>query len=143
MRRSPSPTTAGRRSVSSLRNQTGSRGVLLPLAAFWSGLAGWDGAHPHREATCSPAPTKQCQSHLEIPSQTSQECVEAELPVISHNDSNTPAGRTDSKPALERRVWCSHLEEGCKALPTSRAVTSPRKHVRRATGHPRNIYCEP
>lgn len=94
---------------------------------------------PHREAACSLAPTNQCQPHRETPSQTSQDRVEAELPVISHVDSNTPAGRTDSKPALERRVWCSRVEEGCKVLPTSRAVKSPWKHVRRATGHPRQI----
>ena len=100
----------------------------------------WTGRCPlHREAACSPAPTNQCQPHWETPSQKSQDRVEAELPVISHIDSNTPAGRTDSKPALERRVWCFHVEEGCKALPTPRAVKSPWKHIRRATGHPRQI----
>ena len=41
-----SRTSAGRRSVSSLRNQTGSRGALLPLPVFWSSLTGQNGVHP-------------------------------------------------------------------------------------------------
>lgn len=135
VRRSPSPTTAGRRSVSSLRNQTGSRGVLLPLAAFWSRprWVGWcpsTGGHllscTHKAMPVSPGNT--------LPDV--QDRVEAELPVISHNDSNTPAGEQTRSLLWREEYGVPIWKRVHEPFPPRGAVKSPRKHVRRATGHP-------